>query len=139
MAKELLDCSTYVPSADVYSCGIMMYELCFTNVSPEACPAVLPLPFELLPETGDFWHLLRSGAAPMPSFRNTVLVEVLRAMMSPDPSTRPTMAALLALDIVSSAASYVDTLLLSAPTFIPVSFRDQRSDSFDPLVMLEDV
>ena len=136
MANELLDCRTYAASADIFSLGLMIYELCFCNA-----PAVAdPPPFELLPEGGDAWHLLRSLAAPLPVFRSSSLVEMVRLMIHPDVSQRPTAAAVLAAPTVVAAVtstSVGDPVLLSARSFVPVSFRDMRSDSFEPLMALD--
>ena len=135
MARELLDCRTYVPSADMYSLGDMAFELCFANVGPDLLPQ--PLPFELLPESGESWHLLRNGAAPLPTFRLAALVDLVRGMMAPEPAVRPTAGAMLGVAVVAAAKAYCDPLLLSSPTFIPVTFREQRSDSFEPLMALD--
>ena len=135
MAKELLDCAVYAPSADMFSLGLVAYELCYAHLPTNGPHA--PAFGAQLPESGEVWHLLRGGFAPIPTFRKAPLVQLLQWLMLPDPAARPTAAQVRTADDVASIGRWVDPLLISSPSFVPVSFRDQRSDSFDPLMALD--
>ncbi|XP_045925106.1 membrane-associated tyrosine- and threonine-specific cdc2-inhibitory kinase isoform X1 [Micropterus dolomieu] len=86
MAPELL-CGEYGPAADVFSLGVSILEL--------ACNIEVP-------NGGEGWQQLRQGCLPseLTSGLSTELQEVLRMMLAPDPSERPTVSELLALPSV---------------------------------------
>lgn len=75
MAKELLTYNPIQPSADIFSFGLMLYELC-TAIE--------------LPQDGVTWHELRDGNSPsIPSDYSQDLHQLIRQMMHPDPTARP--------------------------------------------------
>eukprot|EP00752_Nemacystus_decipiens_P013054 g11547.t1 len=76
MAKELLSSTARLPSADMFSLGLTVYEMS-TRME--------------LPGDGEYWHAMRDGTAVgLPSSRSQELGAVLRQLMHPDPSQRPT-------------------------------------------------
>uniref|UniRef100_A0A3B5KTF3 non-specific serine/threonine protein kinase n=1 Tax=Xiphophorus couchianus TaxID=32473 RepID=A0A3B5KTF3_9TELE len=86
MAPELLR-GEYGPAADVFSLGVSILEL--------ACNLEVP-------NGGEGWQQLRQGHLPS-EFTNGLSVElqsVLRMMLAPQPSERPTVSQLLALPCV---------------------------------------
>ncbi|KAM7370847.1 hypothetical protein PAMP_010361 [Pampus punctatissimus] len=86
MAPELLR-GEYGPAADVFSLGVSILEL--------ACNIEVP-------NGGEGWQQLRQGCLPS-QFTNGLSVElqtVLRMMLAPEPSDRPTVSELLALPSV---------------------------------------
>ncbi|XP_015231440.1 PREDICTED: membrane-associated tyrosine- and threonine-specific cdc2-inhibitory kinase [Cyprinodon variegatus] len=86
MAPELLR-GEYGPAADVFSLGVSILEL--------ACNLEVP-------NGGEGWQQLRQGHLPS-EFTNGLSVElqsVLRMMLTPEPSERPTVSQLLALPSV---------------------------------------
>ncbi|XP_051272619.1 membrane-associated tyrosine- and threonine-specific cdc2-inhibitory kinase [Dicentrarchus labrax] len=86
MAPELLR-GEYGPAADVFSLGISILEL--------ACNIEVP-------NGGEGWQQLRKGSLPseFTSGLSTELQTVLRMMLAPEPSERPTVSELLALPSV---------------------------------------
>ncbi|KAI3365296.1 hypothetical protein L3Q82_010379, partial [Scortum barcoo] len=86
MAPELL-CGEYGPAADVFSLGVSILEL--------ACNIEVP-------NGGDGWQQLRQGCLPseFTSSLSAELQSVLRMMLAPEPSKRPTVSELLALPSV---------------------------------------
>jgi serine/threonine protein kinase len=85
MALELLNDVESDPSADIFSFGLTLYELCFTNVMLAANHTSLPI-------DGPEWHTLRDGAAEPVRCRSPQLTGLIAASMSVTPSTRPTAA-----------------------------------------------
>ncbi|KAM3592829.1 uncharacterized protein V6R79_026027 [Siganus canaliculatus] len=86
MAPELLR-GDYGPAADVFSLGVSILEL--------ACNIEVP-------NGGQGWQQLRQGCLPS-EITNSLSVElqaVLRMMLAPEPSQRPTVSELLALSSV---------------------------------------
>ncbi|KAJ2450881.1 mitosis inhibitor protein kinase swe1 [Coemansia sp. RSA 2336] len=108
MAPEVLR-GEYTAAADVFSLGMMMLEIIADII---------------LPENGDDWHKLREGCFDDPSFENLPysadLLELVKLMLHPQPSQRPTMAQLAALEQCQLAG---DT---------PAASEDEE-DSFVPL------
>ncbi|XP_034426231.1 membrane-associated tyrosine- and threonine-specific cdc2-inhibitory kinase [Hippoglossus hippoglossus] len=86
MAPELLR-GEYGPAADVFSLGVSILEL--------ACNIEVP-------NGGEGWQQLRQGCLPseFTSSLSTELQTVLKMMLVPEPSERPTVAELLALPSV---------------------------------------
>ncbi|KAG7393879.1 hypothetical protein PHYPSEUDO_000056 [Phytophthora pseudosyringae] len=81
IAKELLSSPDRLPLADIFCLGMMMLEIA-TGMH--------------LPEAGKEWHDLRQG--DLPSFSpdySKELVEMVRQMLHPDPTKRPSAAAIL--------------------------------------------
>ncbi|XP_062299254.1 membrane-associated tyrosine- and threonine-specific cdc2-inhibitory kinase [Scomber scombrus] len=86
MAPELLH-GEYGPAADVFSLGVSILEL--------ACNIEVP-------NGGEGWQQLRQGCLPsqFTSGLSAELQSVLRMMLAPEPSDRPTVSELLALPSV---------------------------------------
>ncbi|KAM9838129.1 membrane-associated tyrosine- and threonine-specific cdc2-inhibitory kinase [Aulostomus maculatus] len=86
MAPELLR-GEYGPAADVFSLGVSILEL--------ACNIDVP-------NGGEGWQQLRQGILPagFTSRLSDELQAILKRMLSPEPSERPTVSALLALPAV---------------------------------------
>jgi serine/threonine protein kinase len=109
LAAELLDTLYKEPSADVFSLGLTMYEVCLA-------PKYSGLPIE-----GETWHELRTDRAPPLRERSAVLTATIALAMRHDPSARILTSALLALPEVATADSSIDALLLNAKPNKPVS------------------
>jgi len=77
MPQELLSTSKKIPSADIFSFGVTLYELAASNNF-------------ILPSEGPKWHSIRSGkhALEIPDDRSQILAELIRNMIQPDPSKR---------------------------------------------------
>ncbi|KAM8876480.1 membrane-associated tyrosine- and threonine-specific cdc2-inhibitory kinase isoform 1-T4 [Synchiropus picturatus] len=90
MAPELLR-GEFGPAADVFSLGVSILEL--------ACNIEVP-------NGGEGWQLLRQGCLPaeVTGELSTELQSILKMMLCPDPSKRPTVAELLALPCVRKHA-----------------------------------
>ena len=58
MAPELLDSSDRYPSADIFSLGLTLYEVCTLTYHRER----LGLGLSSLPPEGHDWHVLRQGS-----------------------------------------------------------------------------
>ena len=58
MAPELLDSSNRYPSADIFSLGLTLYEVCTLTYHRER----LGLGLSSLPPEGHDWHVLRQGS-----------------------------------------------------------------------------
>ncbi|KAM6897742.1 membrane-associated tyrosine- and threonine-specific cdc2-inhibitory kinase [Xenentodon cancila] len=107
MAPELLR-GEYGPAADVFSLGISILEL--------ACNIEVP-------NGGEGWQQLRQGHLPS-EFTNGLSAElqsVLRMMLAPEPSERPTVAELLALHSVRKHRWKRRIYLLVAETMLTLA------------------
>ncbi|CAM9745302.1 unnamed protein product [Chrysoparadoxa australica] len=82
MAKELLETDARLPSADMFSLGITVYEIASGIV---------------LPGEGEGWHDLRDGRVPpLPQRFGRDLNRLVLSLMTPQPQDRPSAAELLA-------------------------------------------
>ena len=126
LPEELLNSSERHPSADVFSLGLTLYEVCLV---PE---------LDMLPYGGSLWHDLREGRAvdlsvPTQGGRQEDLCAVIAACMSPHPDNRPSAADILHHPCVTSLDLSQPCLALCganvrAPS--PVIFR---TNSFCPI------
>jgi len=101
MANELLSSSCLKsPSADIFSLGLMIYELAAN-------------PMWNLPKEGDRWHQLRSGShkLELPETRSPGLVELIRSMIRPDADERPSAEKLTETEEVKRASATVSSFL----------------------------
>uniref|UniRef100_A0A3B5KRY3 non-specific serine/threonine protein kinase n=1 Tax=Xiphophorus couchianus TaxID=32473 RepID=A0A3B5KRY3_9TELE len=109
MAPELLR-GEYGPAADVFSLGVSILEL--------ACNLEVP-------NGGEGWQQLRQGHLPS-EFTNGLSVElqsVLRMMLAPQPSERPTVSQLLALPCVRKRRWKRRIYLMVAETMLTLVFN----------------
>jgi serine/threonine protein kinase len=121
MANELLNDGERLPSADMFSLGLTLYELCCYY--PESCVSAAASPQELrftpakdLPFRDDLWHTLREDRAPpVPASRCAALQRVVTECMRSDASMRPTASQLLTVPEVTATLDDVDPVLLCAP------------------------
>ncbi|OWZ24473.1 WEE protein kinase [Phytophthora megakarya] len=118
MAKELLSSSDRVPSADIFCLGIMMLEIA-TGMG--------------LPIDGKEWHDLREGGLPFlsPEYSDE-LNKMIRQMMHPDPTKRPSATAILKNSCVKTASEPVTPILehaLKQKLVVPTRTRSNTSRS----------
>lgn len=109
MADELLNNSERLPSADIFSLGLTLYELCCvvsyesmgaiigSNGSGENSSLFVTTVSKGLPTNGTMWHVLREGSAPRipASYRSTALSDLVHATMKALPADRPTAEQIL--------------------------------------------
>ena len=101
MAPELLDSSLKSPAADMFSFGIMMWEIMF-NEPP--------------PHDGEEWHNFRSDRVPRPNkSRSDELFSLICKFLSADPSKRPTSRQVLTIPRVQAAMQETNSFITSVP------------------------
>lgn len=128
MADELLNSSLRLPSADMFSLGLTLYELCCFFAEPStrsnssgrvAAQKEGELRFTVLhrlPDRDTLWHILREdNAPPIPAGRSAVLQQVVATCMRRSPEARPSAQQLLAVQEVRDTLDDVDPVLLCAP------------------------
>ncbi|GKY91311.1 hypothetical protein MPSEU_000103300 [Mayamaea pseudoterrestris] len=101
MAGEVLVSDRKHPSADIFSLGVMIYEL-------SAFPSFI------LPDEGSRWRDLRSGTlnpGDIPSCRSKDLKMLLKSTLQSNKDDRPSADSMLALEPVSAAGSSCDYFL----------------------------
>lgn len=108
MAPELLNISERLPSADIFSLGLTVYELCYTQEQIEKGTL-------LLPTEGPLWHKLREGESDPVQNRPMEMVTLIQKMLLPDPAARPTAEIIVSLPEVAVMANDEDPDLLNAP------------------------
>lgn len=143
MANELLNNCARKPSADVFSLGLTLYELSYS----EAQLAVFleqNLRDEVisLPSQGHQWHVLRSGEAEPLRHRSSALAQLVAHAMAKEPEDRPSTAFILSVPEVAAVSpgtdreagvAQADETLLSARTILPAGHGLHRSTSFLPI------
>lgn len=103
MAPELLQSNARTPALDMFSFGMTLYEICRGIV-------------ENLPIEGQGWHDLRDGRlSPYPVQRPIDLVYTINALLSRNPSNRPSAADLLAMPEVGRAKDRQDPIIAAVP------------------------
>lgn len=107
MAPELLNQSTRLPSADIFSFGLSLYELCYSEDQ-------LQKGFLNLPYGGIVWQSLRNGTASAVVGRPVTLTKIISRCMQPIPTDRPLPSDLLQMPDVLTAVSQPDPTLCSA-------------------------
>ena len=100
MPLELLSSSLKHPSSDIFSLGMTLYEL-----APEST-------WEL-PSEGKRWHSLRNNdhVPQLPKERSLQLVYVIKSMISPSQSMRPTTEDIIKISQVKAAGEIEDLFL----------------------------
>lgn len=117
MAEELLNATQCRPSADMFSLGLTLYELCcYFAECPAGGNGLRFTPRHGLPENGSLWHTLREDAAPaIPAERPAVLWEVVKGCMRREAALRPSALQVLSVEQVRNTLEDVDPVLLCAP------------------------
>lgn len=100
MAPEVLATSKRLPSSDVFSLGLSLYELASS------------LTFRV-PAEGPRWHDIRSGqhTLEVPQSRSPALVDLIQKMLQPDLSKRLTCDQILELEPIVRVRNQLDTFL----------------------------
>ena len=100
MPLELLSSSLKHPSSDIFSLGMTLYEL--------AAESTWELPSE-----GKRWHSLRNNdhVPQLPKERSLQLVNVIKSMISPSQSMRPTTEDIIKISQVKAAGEIEDLFL----------------------------
>lgn len=144
LALELLNAREPEASADIFSLGLTMYEICYSQKQLDSALASVavgsnPGPLDLdaivrvmeLPSGGELWHKLRHGQAEPLENRPKALADAVRAAMDPEPKSRPTAGQLLGIPEVAATCSQVDPVLskMEPPHRQP---SIQRSSSYEP-------
>jgi membrane-associated tyrosine/threonine-specific cdc2-inhibitory kinase len=124
LAMELMNNSAQMPSADIFSLGITLYEAAY-DAEQLLCGYIA------LPSEGDFWQALRQGTELVKK-RPPALIQLIQQMMSPDPDLRPSANDVLKMVEVKAVVGRADPILLSAKSVTkPNSLC--RSESFQPI------
>jgi serine/threonine protein kinase len=108
MAPELLNSSDRMPTADIFSLGITLYELSMIQGKGNG--------LYVLPSEGLLWHELREGKAAPIKDRDVKLVNIISICMAAIPNQRPLISQVLQDPLVQAASSSnsKDVLLNSA-------------------------
>lgn len=135
MALELLNNAERLASADIFSFGLTMYELCFTHRMLDADDIALPL-------DGPMWHVLRSGNAECVHSRPPSLTHMIANAMAAFPEQRPSAGDLLSLSEMHENNLHADPTLLAAKCVgvdAPLAATLNRTASCGAFVPLSDV
>lgn len=139
MAPELLNSYERLPSADLFSLGLTIYELCYTRDQIEKNNVILP-------SDGPNWHKLRKGNPDLIIGRPNSLTNIVYSLMNPEPSSRmSTKDIISSLDVISnnklpdpillnSKPAPMQRSTLNLPTFCPIL---QISTQIDPVTYQE--
>jgi serine/threonine protein kinase len=135
MAKELLNDSNRLPSADIFSFGITLYEIASIHTMEPAgeLDGILGRPLSL-PTEGEGWHRLRDGAPSPLLDRPATMSNAIQAMLHPIPDQRPAVHQLLLLPEVVYGRNNISTLVpgqVMIESLIPRPIVN-RSSSFEP-------
>ena len=98
MAKELLNSSKKHYSADIFSLGIMFYEVA-AGVEP--------------PREGNAWHAFRDDKVPQVRGRSDALNDIIARMVSSDPCKRPSANEILQHPCVRKATQIHDNFVMN--------------------------
>ena len=124
MAPELLNnLAIKSPAADIFSFGIMLWEMLFSRDPPQ---------------DGDMWHNFRADKIPRPGGQegsSDELFEFVRSCLQRDPAKRPTARSILKMPRVVAASQEINQFVLTAPKKkktlrFPPHLQLGRSDSF---------
>lgn len=113
-SKNYLD----LAAADAFALGASLYEL--ASGSP-------------LPSGGPLWHNLRNGRLALLPATSASFQRLLRALMSPDPSKRPTMEAALRSGPFAAAMAKIDGVAAAVAQKAPPSAAAAAAAAAPPL------
>lgn len=135
MAKELLNDLNRLPSADLFSFGLTLYEIASIHTMEPAneIDGILGRPLSL-PTEGEGWHQLRDGAAPPLVGRPQTMANMVQAMLHPNPDRRPTASQLLVVSEIATGRNGIASLQPGQVLIDPIIPRPiiNRSSSFEP-------
>jgi membrane-associated tyrosine/threonine-specific cdc2-inhibitory kinase len=100
MAFELLNNSQKKPSADIFSLGMLLFEV---SSGIDA------------PKEGALWHQLREDKIPKIPTRSDELNKLIALMLSSDPEQRPTALELLHHPLIEKSSQVVDDFIINTP------------------------
>jgi serine/threonine protein kinase len=133
MAPELLNVRERLASADIFSLGLSVYELCFTL--EQIAKGTL-----LLPTEGPLWHKLRDGNSDPLQHRPEPMVSAVHDMLKADPSERPLATEIVSLPDVARMEFDEDESLLNAECCWQQSqSQGLRSSNFRPILRMASV
>lgn len=123
MAPELLDeNSDRMPSADIFSFGISLYEVCMIGYGLQS-----------LPSEGPMWRALRDGKFDRVPDRHPTITNLVQQALSPNPGERPTSADILLMHgVVANGHDIPDIVLINSRTRMLLPPPLARSASFAP-------
>lgn len=135
MAKEILNDLNRLPSADLFSFGLSLYEIASIHTMEPASEidGILGRPLSL-PTEGEGWHRLRDGAAPPLVGRPQTMVNMVQSMLHPNPDRRPTASQLLVVSEIATGRNGIASLQPGQVLIDPIIPRPiiNRSSSFEP-------
>lgn len=92
LAPEMWDHHPYSYAADIYSLGVVLYELC-----------TLKKPFEAENQPELLVKVMKHDHKPLPSFFSNDLRRLVESMIQLDPSLRPTCSEILQMELIQNA------------------------------------
>ncbi len=142
MAKELLNDLNRLPSADIFSFGLTLYEIASMHTMEPAneIDGILGRPLSL-PTKGEGWHRLRDGAAPPLVGRPQTMANMIQAMLHPNPGRRPTasLSHLLVIAEIATGCNGIASLQPGQVLIDPIIPRPiiNRSSTFEPDMFID--
>jgi serine/threonine protein kinase len=134
MADELLNIPIRLPSADIFSFALTIYEICYSKEQ-------LISNHISLPSEGPLWHTLREGNAEPVKNRPMSLTNLISNCLKVEPELRPTAEDILLINEVrnispglerENGSARSDAVILSAATKISPTI--QCSSIFFPSI-----
>ena len=118
MAPELLNASNVTTAVDIFSLGIMLFQISSSEYTKN------------LPNTGKIWRELRQDIIPpIRSVYSKGLSNLICAMMASNPTRRPSAKALLAVETIAEALLVQDNFVVTTP------IKSCSSSPLDPTEM----
>jgi serine/threonine protein kinase len=127
MAPELLNIPERLPSADIFSLGLTLYEMCYSQMQLDKGSVSLPL-------EGEEWQRIRDGNAIPLVDRPLELVSIIKNMLLPDPGSRPTAKVVSEYQAVTEVNVSLDECISSAPLVTNHPMGISRTASFHPIL-----
>lgn len=123
LPRELLNSTERHFSADIFSLGLTLYEVCLV---PD---------LDVLPYSGEPWQDLRQDRIPpLPLTRDEVMVKTIMSAMAANPSRRPSASDMLHSELMSAVDISAGCNDLLIAEMIPPTPKLSRSDSFCPIM-----